>query len=111
MNETKRPLIVTLIAIFFILAFIISMDNIFAEKETQNYIVWYYNFSILVTVLSLITAIGLLMMRKFAVYLYIIHAPISFLIQLKVVGTLNFYGVLLSLALIIILTKYLDKMK
>jgi len=111
MNETKRPLIITLIAIFFIWVFIMSMDNIFAAKETQNYIVWYYNFSILVTVLSLITAIGLLMMRKFAVYLYIIYAPISFLIQLKVLGTLNFYGAFLALVILIILTKYLDKMK
>jgi len=111
MNKTKRPLIITIIAVFLIFAFMVSMSYITAEKVTQNYIVWYYYFSILVTILSLITAIGLLMMRKFAAYLYITYAPISFLIQLKTTGNIDFYGVLISLIIIIILTKQLDKMK
>lgn len=106
----QRPIAINILAILMLLGFFVSMRNISLAIESGNTIIWYYYFSIVITILSLVTAIGLLMMKRFAVYLYIGYIPISLYTQYYVSGDFNIYGVIFSSLFIAIMLKYIKKM-
>jgi hypothetical protein len=63
-----------------------------------------------ITLLTLATAIALLKMKKFAVYLYVIYIPISLYTQYYVSGIFNIYGAVFAGIFIGIMLKYYKKM-
>lgn len=109
MNK-QRPIAINILAIFMLLGFFVSVRNLSLAMESSNTIIWYYYFSIVITILSLITAIGLLMMKRLAVYLYIIYIPISLYTQYYVSGVFNIYGVVFAGIFIGMMLKYINKM-
>jgi len=106
----QRPIAINIITILMLLGFFMSMRNLSLAMESGNTIIWYFYFSIVITILSLVTAIGLLMMRKFAVYLYMTYIPISLFMQYYVSGIFNVYGVVFAGIFIVIMLKYIKKM-
>ena len=106
----QRPIAINIITILMLLGFFMSMRNLSLAMESGNTIIWYFYFSIVITILSLVTAIGLLMMRKFAVYLYMTYIPISLFMQYYVSGIFNVYGVVFAGIFITIMLKYIKKM-
>ena len=106
----QRPIAISVLAIFMLLGFFMSLRSLAQAIDSPNIIIWYYYFSIVITLLSLVTAVGLLMMKKFAVYLYIIYIPISLYTQYFVSGSFNIYGVIFAVFFIAIMLKYIKKM-
>ena len=106
----QRPIPVSLIAILMLIGFFMSLRSVTEAYNSENVVIWYYYFSIVITILSLVTAIGLLMMKKFAVYLYILYIPISLYTQYYISGVFNVYGAIFAGIFIGTLLKYLKKM-
>ncbi|MCW8837689.1 MAG: hypothetical protein OQK11_03210 [Thiovulaceae bacterium] len=106
----QRPIAISVLAIFMLLGFFMSLRSLAEATESSNVIVWYYYFSIIITLLSLATAIGLLLMKKLAVYLYITYIPISLYTQYYVSGVFNIYGAIFAIFFIAIMLKYIKKM-
>ena len=106
----QRPIAISVLAIFMLLGFFVSLRNVADATDSSNVILWYYYFSIIVTLLSLFTAIGLLMMKKYAVYLYITYIPISLYLQYYASGVFNIYGAIFAGIFIGIMLRYLKKM-
>lgn len=106
----QRPIPISIISIFMLLGFFMSLRSLTEATESSNVIIWYYYFSIVITLLSLATAIGLLLMKKFAVYLYITYIPISLYTQYYASGVFNIYGAIFAGVFIAIMLKYLKKM-
>jgi len=107
----QRPIAISVLAILMLLGFFMSLRSITQAAESTNIILWYYYFSILITLFSLATAIGLLMMKKYAVYLYIFYIPISLYTQYYVSGVFNVYGAIFAGIFIGIMLKYFKLMK
>ncbi|WP_373072315.1 hypothetical protein [Sulfurimonas sp.] len=106
----QRPIAISVLAIFMLLGFFMSLRSLAETIDSQNVIVWYYYFSIVITLLTLITAVGLLMMKKFAVYLYIFYIPISLYTQYYVSGVFDVYGIGFAMFFIAIMLRYIKQM-
>jgi len=106
----QRPIAISVLAILMLLGFFMSFRSIMQTAESENVILWYYYFSIVITLLSLTTAIGLLMMKKFAVYLYTLYIPISLYTQYIASGEFNLYGAIFAGMFIGIMFKYIKQM-
>jgi len=106
----QRPIAISILAIFMLLGFFMSLKVIIDNMNNDHVVIWYYYFSIVITLFSLATAIGLLMMKKFAVYLYIMYIPISLYTQYIVSDDFNIYGALFAVFFIAIMLKYIKKM-
>lgn len=106
----QRPIAISILSIFMLLGFFMSLRSIAEATNSTNVILWYYYFSIVITLLSLTVAVGLLMMKKFAVYLYICYIPISLYTQYYVSGEFNMYGAGFAMFFIAVMLKYINKM-
>jgi hypothetical protein len=106
----QRPIAISVLAIFMLLGFFVSLKGIIESAESTNIVIWYYYFSIVITLLSLTTAVGLLMMKRFAVYLYIIYIPVSLYVQYYVSGVFNIYGVGFAIFFIAVMLRYFKQM-
>lgn len=106
----QRPIAISVLAILMLLGSFMSLRSVMLVSESENVILWYYYFSIVITLLSLTVAVGLLMMKKFAVYLYTLYIPISLYTQYYVSGDLNLYGVIFAFMFIGIMFKYIKLM-
>jgi hypothetical protein len=109
--KIERPIPISILAIFMLIGFFVSLRSIIDVMDSEKIIVWYYYFSIFITICSLITAIGLLMMKRFAVYLYILYLPISLFAQYKVSGEFNLFSVIFGAFFISIMFKYIKNME
>ena len=106
----QRPIAISILAIFMLLGFFMSLRSILEAAEATNVVLWYYYVSIVITLLSLATAIGLLMMKKLAVYLYMFYIPISLYTQYYASGSFNIYGAVFAGVFIGIMLKYIKQM-
>ncbi|SFV75559.1 hypothetical protein MNB_SM-3-643 [hydrothermal vent metagenome] len=108
--QRERPILINFVAILLLLGGFIGLKNIISFGDKGQITVWYYSFGVVINTLSLGAGIGLLMMKRWAVYLYLSYIPISLFVQYHVSGALNLYSILFTLIFISIMIKYLKKM-